>query len=309
MLVRHSDKTKRSVSILGFGGWQLGNTEAWGEMSFSEGKNLVRDAFARGITFYDTAPGYSNGLSEEIIGAGTKSFRQQAFINTKVGHTADGANFSVDSIESSVNKSLTRLETDYVDSVLLHNPPKEILENPIEYEREFNRLKNVGILKFYGVSIDSKEELRLVLDKWDVDVIEIMYNIFHQDVAELFDEVHKKGIMLIIKVPLDSGWLTGKYDKDSVFSGVRARWNRGQISRRADLVARVKDIIGEEDILEVALAFALKHPAVTTVIPGVKNKEQLKSNLNAVKYELSNNTYNQLQKFYIEELKDRPLGW
>lgn len=295
--------------MIGFGGWQLGNAESWGAMSFDEGKNLVRDAFARGITFFDTAPGYSNGLSEEIIGAGTKSFRQQAFINTKFGHTQDGENFSVDFIETSIKDSLKRLNTEYVDSVLLHNPSMDILNNPKPYEDEFRRMQELGLIKHYGVSIDSLSELRVVLDQWDVDVIEIMYNIFHQEVAELFDEVKQRGIMLVIKVPLDSGWLTGKYNKESVFSGVRARWNRGQIRRRAELVEMVKDAIGEEDIIKASLGFVLSHPAVTCVIPGVKNVDQLKKNVEAGTFRLDERIVSRLKKLYNDEIKDRPLGW
>lgn len=308
MKVRHNDRLKRSVSVIGFGGWQLGNNEQWGDMSFDEGKNLVRDAFAMGITFFDTAPNYSYGKSEEIIGSATKDFREQVFINTKFGHTADGkTNFSVTEIEESIRKSLIRLNTNYIDTVMLHNPPVEVLEGKTSHEHTFKRLIEEGVIHGYGVSIETKEELELTLNNLDVDTIEIRFNVIHQEVTELFDKVKEKGIMLVVKVPLDSGWLTGKYDKDTVFEGVRSRFSRQAIQDRAVLLDDIKDILGEDPIVPSSLAFILSFDAVTTVIPGVKSYGQLKENVAASKFELDDQKRIDLIRLYEEKIKKMNL--
>ncbi len=308
MKVRHSEKMKRNVSVLGFGGWQLGNSEHWGEMSFNEGKNLVRDAFALGITFFDTAPNYSNGLSEEIIGAATKDFREQVYINTKFGHSKSGVDFSIEAIEKSIDSSLERLGTSYLDSVLLHNPPLEVLKGETDHEDEFKRLIELGKIRGYGVSIDSLEELDLTLNNLDVDVIEIMFNINHQEVTELFDEVKKRGIMLVVKVPLDSGWLTGKYNNDSVFGGIRSRWNRSDITHRAKLIEEIKEITGSADLVQYALSFILSFDEVTTVIPGVSSIKQLKENKDATNFKLDENVRKKLIQFG-ESIRNQNIPW
>jgi aryl-alcohol dehydrogenase-like predicted oxidoreductase len=126
---RKVKKIQQEVSVLGFGGWQLGNTEFWGEMDFTTGVELVKEALDNGINFFDTAPGYASGNSERIIGEAVKEFRDQVVINTKFGHNADGSsNFNVEYIEHAIDDSLNRLQTDYVDSVILHNPEFYILE-------------------------------------------------------------------------------------------------------------------------------------------------------------------------------------
>ena len=226
MKYRIFKRIDKEISVLGFGGWQLGNTEFWGDMTFESGVSLVKEAIGKGVNFFDTAPGYSSGLSEEIIGEGIKGYRDKVFINTKFGHKADGtSDFKTSSIKESIESSCKRLQTDYIDSVILHNPELFILEGKTDHFKELNRLKQIGKIRAYGVSVDSLEELTTILDNIEIDVIEVMFNVMHQEVAEAFDEIEKRGILLIIKVPLDSGWLTGKYDELSEFTGIRNRWN------------------------------------------------------------------------------------
>ena len=187
---RYSRKFDLSVSEIGFGGWQLGNGSFWGDMTYEEGIELVKAAYDKGITFYDTAPGYSNGLSEKILGEALKDCRKNVFINTKFGHNhLNETNFGEEFIEKSINESLERLQTTYVDSVILHNPPREILEGKTRHQEEFNRLKEIGKIHGFGVSIDSLEELDLVLNNLDVDVIEILFNINSQAPKYLFEKI------------------------------------------------------------------------------------------------------------------------
>ncbi|MFA5526066.1 MAG: aldo/keto reductase [Acholeplasmataceae bacterium] len=303
-------KTGQLINRLGFGAWQLGNTEFWGYMSVEEGIALVKKAIDLGIQLFDTAPGYAAGMSESIIGMAIQDCRDQVVINTKFGHTADGeTDFSVFSLRKQVTDSLERLQTTYLDSLLLHNPGFDILEGKSQHIQELKNLKDEGLIKAFGVSIDTKEEFDTVLDNLDVDIIEVLFNVFFQDVSESFKKAHQKGISIIAKVPLDSGWLTGKYDEFSEFEGIRMRWDDETISRRAQLVRRLKDLTGAEDLTRYAIAFVLSFPEVTAVIPGIKNIEHLEDNLKHAEYKLDPKLKEDMMKLYQEEIKDQPLPW
>lgn len=307
---RTTKKFNREISEIGFGGWQLGNDAVWGPMTREEGIQLVKTAYEKGVNFFDTAPGYSNGVSEEIIGEAVKDFRKAVFINTKFGHNhLNQTNFSESAIETSIDESLARLQTTYVDCVLLHNPPKEILEGKTYHQKEFQRLKEAGKIRGYGVSIDTPEDLELVLNHLDVDAIEILFNINHQSPKILFDKVKEKGILLIAKVPLDSGWLSGKYNAESRFGGIRSRWDHDVIVKRATIIDKIKAIVHEENLINTALSFILSFDAITTVIPGVKDISQLDANIAAAQFHMSHEIKSRLERLYEEAIKPLGLPW
>lgn len=152
------------ISELGFGGWPLGNTSRGERMSDEAGIDLVLNAINLGINFFDTAPNYALGQSEIIIGKAIKDIRNQVVINTKFGHHVnDIQDFEIQLIKPSLMGSLQRLQTHYVDSLILHNPPKEILMGQKNHFNVLKELKSEGIILGYGVSIDTKEELDLLI--------------------------------------------------------------------------------------------------------------------------------------------------
>ncbi|MCF7932313.1 MAG: aldo/keto reductase [Acholeplasmataceae bacterium] len=308
--MKDKNKDNHQMSRLGFGGWQLGNADFWGEMSLSEGVDLVKEAIKEGIRFFDTAPGYANGMSETIIGLATHDVRQSVIINTKFGHTADGkTDFRVASIRRDIKESLGRLQTDYLDSILLHNPSHEILKGETKHFDELNTLKKEGLIRAYGVSIDTYDELEMVLDHLCVDTVEILFNIFFQKPAGLFKRAHEQGITLIVKVPLDSGWLTGKYDQHSTFAGIRSRWTKEVIERRASLVQDLKILTGEDALTKFAIGFILSHHEVDYVIPGIKNKKQLFDHVKNVQSHLSLDLKKAFIRLYEEKIVANPLPW
>jgi aryl-alcohol dehydrogenase-like predicted oxidoreductase len=307
---RYVKRIDKYVSEVGFGAWQLGGTGTWGNMSKEEGIALVKEAVNSGVTFFDTAPGYASGNSELILGEALEGIREQVVINTKVGHAPDGSwEFDREGITRSINRSLEKLRTTYLDSVILHNPERYILEGKSDLTEVLDEFKHKGIIKGYGVSVDSLEELNIVLENLDVDTIEVMFNIVHQETKYAFDEIHKRGILLIIKVPLDSGWLTGKYDETSVFDGIRSRWSKETIEIRSSIVKRVKEIVGSEDLVLPALRFILSFDAVSTVIPGTKNIKQLHSNIKASDEVLEEGIKTQLEDLYDTYIKDVDTPW
>ena len=131
-----------------------------------------------------------------------------------------------------------------------------------------------------------------------------MFNIVHQDPKYLFNEILNRGIFLIIKVPLDSGWLTGKYNKDSEFTGVRARWTNEVKTIRSFIVNQIKEIIGDEPMTKEALRFILSFHQVSTVIPGTKSVEQLTQNVSASDYLMDPETKIKLEELYEYKIKN-----
>ena len=119
MNYRNLGNTGIKVPEIGFGAWQLGNTKDWAGQDEKESVKLVQEALEKGCNFFDTAPGYGGGKSEEILGIALKGKREQAVISSKFGHHPDGTDFSKDKIRMSLERSLKKLGTDYLDVLLL----------------------------------------------------------------------------------------------------------------------------------------------------------------------------------------------
>ncbi|WP_040949322.1 aldo/keto reductase [Gorillibacterium massiliense] len=311
MKTRAYGQTGKSVSEIGFGAWQLGNSRDWEAMEDKAAITLVHEALERGINFFDSAPNYAGGKSEDLLGEALRGKREKAVISTKFGHTAEGkTDFSADKIRESLDQSLKRLKTDYVDSLLLHNPPFDHLDGKYGHYEVLEELKKEGKILAYGASVDSSKEMLELIRNTSVGVLEVMFNILYQETAEAFEMAREKGIALIIKVPLDSGWLSGKYNSASTFTGVRARWSPDVIRKRGALVEKIKGITGAELPLSIsALRFILAHPEVTTVIPGIRNREQLADNVSASSGEMNEAVKKQLQDLWETEIRFADLGW
>ena len=308
---RYNRRLNISVSEIGFGAWQLGSDGGtWDRMDKEYGIQLVQEAVSKGVTFYDTAPGYGNGNSETILGEARIGVRDKVHINTKIGHGPNGEyEFSVEGVHTSIKRSLQKLKTNYVDTVILHNPQHYILEGKTDLFDVLKEYKQKGIIKGYGVSIDSFDELETVLKYLDIDVIEIMFNMIHQEPRYLFDQIKEKGILLIIKIPFDSGWLTGKYHKDTVFSGVRSRWNQEEKEIRNDIVNDIKTILQKDDISVEALQYILRYNAVSTIIPGTRTINQLEKNIEASKSRLNDTVVKKIETLYETKIKDKHTPW
>ncbi|MBT8181220.1 MAG: aldo/keto reductase, partial [Eudoraea sp.] len=267
------------VSEIGLGAWQLGINSGWQNMSEEEAIELVEKSLEYGINFFDTAPNYGHGTSEQRLGKALKSKdRSKIVINTKFGHTHTGTlNYSSDNIRESLEGSLRRLQVDYVDSLIIHNPPSSYLDgNNNDHYEILERLIDEGKIKAYGASLDTYEDMKLLMDTTNAKVIEAFFNILHQDTARGFEITKAREVGMIVKIPLDSGWLSGKYNAESSFNDIRSRWSKQDIETRAYLLNRVKEIIGTEgNLAQKAIAFCLAYDAVSTVIPGNVNIAQL----------------------------------
>ncbi len=297
------------VSEVGMGAWQLGNG-AWGNLSSEECLQMLSFALDHGCSFFDTAPGYAGGHSEEVLGKAFAKKRDQVVLCTKFGHTPDGrSDFGVEQIRQAIEGSLQRLQTDYLDVLLLHNPPSELLEADAPHYSELEALKQEGKIRAYGASVDWSADLQKVAGT-SSQAAEVLFNAFHQEPKLAFETASSGGVGLIVKVPLDSGWLGGRYDSESSFSGVRDRWSPEVISRRSALLNQLKAMIPTHvTIAQAALAFVLSRQEVSTVIPGAKSIEQLSANLSASDVTLSPEIIAGIEALWKAELAHDPLPW
>jgi aryl-alcohol dehydrogenase-like predicted oxidoreductase len=311
MNLRPFGTTGMQVSEIGLGAWQLANPD-WNLDDTSEALRIVDQSLAAGCNFFDTAPGYGYGRSEDLLGQALKSVRKEVIICTKFGYSPEGVeNFNTENIRPLLEGSLRRLRTDYVDILLLHNPPRELMDGRTASQyAELERLKAEGKIREYGVSLDWKIELETVMETTKSNAIELMYNVFYQEPRDAFTMALERGAGLIVKVPLDSGWLSGRYRGDSRFTDVRQRWSPEVIARRAALLDQFAALVPSgTSLAHAALQYILAHPAISTIIPGAKTVEQALDNFAAANSRLPADVVRAIDGLWEGELKDNPLPW
>ena len=301
------------VSEVGFGAWQLGIDSGWKTISEKDSEAMICTALDNGINFFDTAPNYGNGTSESRLGNVFKNIdRSKIVVNTKFGRLDNGTvDFDSKHIINSIEKSLSRLNIDYLDSVIIHSPPIELLDgNKNDHYEILEKLQDQGKIIAYGASIDFYDEIKILLDTTNAKVLQPLFNILHQDAKKAFALTKQNNVAIIAKIPLDSGWLTGKYDSNSHFTGVRSRWTQEEKLQRSKLVDRVKEIVGEkQSLVASALSFCTSFEEVSTVIPGAISKQQLIHNIEAMRNPIAESTRNELVSFYENEVEKLNLPW
>lgn len=311
MKLRPFGNTGMNVSEIGLGAWQLANPD-WGVDSKSEALRVIQKSLEAGCNFFDTAPGYAGGRSEELLGEGLKSMRKDVMLCTKFGHTAEGlTDFSTNAIHQSIEASLRRLQTDYLDIVLMHNPPREMMDGRVASQyAEFEKLKAEGKIREYGVSLDWREELEMVVDTTQSKALEVFFNALYQEPLPAFQKAHENGVGIIVKVPLDSGWLSGRYRKGHQFDDIRKRWPPEVVARRSELVEQFAALVPEgTSMAHAALQFILAQPQVSTIIPGAKSAEQALDNFAAADKQLSQEVVQSMYDLWEREIMSDPLPW
>ena len=311
METRPFGSTGIDVSVIGLGAWQLGRSANWPDgPDEAEAVRIVHAALDAGVTFIDTAPGYADGASEVNIGRALSTTSVKPVICTKFGYTPEGGtNWSADAIEASVERSASRMNVDHVDIVVLHNPPAEVLSGSEHYE-VMQRLVDKGTIRAYGASVDWGADIDTVLAAGDSTALEVRLSALYQEPWAAMALARDKGVVTIIKVPLESGWLSGRYTADSEFTDVRSRWSRADIALRAALVDEFRALLpAGVGLVAGALRFLLSYDAVSTVIPGTKSVAQLESSLRAVDAPLPADTVAAIRSWYGSRLAAEPLDW
>ena len=287
------------MSEIGFGSWAIG--ASWGPVDDRDALAALNEALDLGVTFIDTADVYGDGRSEKLIARVLKSRKgPRPIVATKIGkrlNPHNAAGYSLENFTGFVERSLRYLEVDALDLVQLHCPPTEVFYQASTFDA-LDELVRRGKIKRYGVSVEKVEEGIKALQYPGVASVQIIYNMFRQRPAELFFEMAKKqDVAIVVRVPLASGLLSGKFGKDSRFSPKDHRnYNRhGEAFDIGETFAGVDYDEGLQAVEELrplvpaaatmaqwALRWILMHDAVTVAIPGAKNVQQAAGNAGAM---------------------------
>jgi aryl-alcohol dehydrogenase-like predicted oxidoreductase len=283
---------------MGFGAWGIGG-DAWGQTDDSEAIAALHKAIDLGVNFIDTADVYGDGHSEQLIAKVRKQRREPLYIATKAGrrlspHTAEGYNRQ--NLTAFVERSLRNLETEALDLLQLHCPPTPVYDNP-EVFAALDDLVQQGKIRYYGVSVEKVDEALKAITYPNVQSVQIIFNMFRLKPAQQFFAAAKaKQVGIIVRVPLASGLLTGKFGPHSQFSASDHRnYNRhGESFDKGETFSGVDYDTGLQAVealrplvppgmtmAEFALRWILMFPEVTTVIAGAKNPAQAEDNSQA----------------------------
>jgi aryl-alcohol dehydrogenase-like predicted oxidoreductase len=292
MKYRRLGKTGLRVSLVGVGTWQLGGE--WGRtFEQAEVDAMLGRAAELGINLIDTAECYGDHLAEELVGRAIKGRREDWIVATKFGHRFKERFERDDVYEPSLVReqleaSLRALQTDYVDLYQFHSGTDAMFQTPGLWEM-LRGLIESGVVRHLGISISSSYKGTLQVDTaTDVGAgaIQVVYNRLQRTAEQQYFEVSQRAdVGVLARVPLASGFLSGKYGPEARFAetDVRAVWHseakrREWATQVADLRREVPDGV---PMAPWALAWCLQHPAVSCVIPGCKTVEQVESNAQA----------------------------
>jgi myo-inositol catabolism protein IolS len=289
MKYRRLGKTGMSVSVIGIGTWQLGGE--WGKkFEQAEVDAMIDKGAELGINLIDTAECYGDHLSEELVGQAIKGRREKWIIATKFGHKFK-PNFERDNlfeaaqVQRQLEDSLRALQTDYIDLYQFHSGTDEMFDTPGLWEM-LQKQVDSGKIRNLGISISKKHGSLYQVEKASdvgASAIQAVYNRVHRKPeGKIFDSCIRQNLGVLARVPLASGFLSGKYSKDSMFAGTDVRSSWQDQDEWQEIFQEVESFKNEVPkgvpMAHWAMVWCLQHPAVTCVIPGCKTVEQVESN-------------------------------
>ncbi|MFP5040859.1 aldo/keto reductase [Parasediminibacterium sp. JCM 36343] len=298
MQYRKLGKTGMEISAISLGTWQVGGK--WGEpFNNANADKILNEAVDKGINFIDTADVYSDGESEKAVGKLIRTRSEKIFVATKCGRQLNphvNAAYQPAVLRKFVENSLRNMGLETLDLIQLHCPPTDVYYRPEIFEL-FDKLKQEGKIQNLGISVERVEEALKGIEFDNVTTVQIIFNLFRQRPAELFfKEAAKKNIGIIVRVPLASGLLTGKFTQQSTFAeGDHRFFNRnGEAFDKGETFSGVDYNTGlaavealkaifphQPNLAPIALQWILQFKEVSCIIPGASRPEQLVSNLEA----------------------------
>jgi aryl-alcohol dehydrogenase-like predicted oxidoreductase len=315
------------IAEVGLGTWQLGSAD-WGDVNEEQAFQILKEYVSAGGNFIDTADVYGSGMSEKTIGRFLKTVKEPVYVATKLGRRHDAPNgwhqnFHFDFMKRQVEDSLTNLGVDKLFLEQLHCIPTDELRKGEVFDH-LRQLQKEGLIENWGVSVETSEEALLCLEEEGLASLQIIFNLFRQHVAdEVFAKAAEKNVALIVRVPLASGLLSGRFNKETKFESTDHRnynangeaFNTGetfsgiQFEQGVDFAEKIKALLPDDKTAQWALRWILDHPEVTTVIPGASKPSQVQSNVGASSLQpLSKEVHEQLRKLYDEEIKPAIRG-
>ena len=289
---RRLGKSGIEVSEIGFGLWAAGGSE-WGPTNDKDILDAIDFALDTGVNFYDTADVYGMGHSEELLGRAMAGRREQFIVASKIdwiGFNEESRSTAYDTVAkliSGVESNLSRLNIDYIDIIQSHinfrDPTMEV------FLEGFRELQKDGKVRAFGVSTSDFPYLQEFNAGGDCATLQIDYSILNRTPeADCLPYCQKNDIGVIIRGALAMGILTGKFNEQSQFAegDFRQNWQNNPDEHAIylqdlDKVEELRSMASGRNLAQLASQFTLVHPAVTTVIPGARNTQQMRENLEA----------------------------
>ncbi|MGQ0795032.1 MAG: aldo/keto reductase [Nitrosopumilaceae archaeon] len=288
-------KSGIKVSEIGFGAWTIA-LDWWGKkIDDDEANHMLKKAFDLGINFFETGDMYGKGKSEKLIGEVFKGMRNEIVISTKYGYDFESAaqighselpqKFDPLFTEHALEKSLERLQTDYIDVYGLHNPKMHHIKDDTIFQTLDKKIEN-GQIKTYqvalGPAIGWTHEGLEAMNRKNVSAVQTVYNILEQTPGnELIENAEKKNVGILVRVPDASGILTGKVNADTKIdekdhrSVRKGEWIKESLNK----VEQLRPIAKRNGlgITEFAIKFILSKNAVSSVLPTVISTDEIES--------------------------------
>jgi aryl-alcohol dehydrogenase-like predicted oxidoreductase len=295
MNYRTLGKTGLQVSEIGYGAWGIGKS-MWIGATDDQSLEALNRAIELGLNFIDTVLGYGDGHSERLVGQVVREHSKPVYVATKIppknyqwparaGVPANEA-FPADHVISCTEQSLRNLGLETIDVQQFHVWSDEWVNNG-DWAEGIQKLKEQGKIRHFGVSINDHQPSNAIklIETGLVDTVQVIYNIFDQSPEdELLAACQKHNVGVIVRVALDEGGLTGTITPETKFNDGDFRENYFRGDRKQEVFDRVNRIAEDLDVptdrmAEIALRYVLSHPAVSTVIPGMRTVRNVERNM------------------------------
>ncbi len=305
-------KNGPELTVIGFGAWAIGGPWqfGWGPVNDDESVKAIQFAVNNGINWIDTAAVYGFGHSEKVVGKAVKGFREKVFIATKCGMVNDGTgtaliNNSPESIRNECEESLKRLDTDYIDLYQIHWPDPKV---PVEESwGTMLQLQKEGKVRYVGVSNFNVELLEKCMKIGRVQSLQPPYSPIRREYEEkVLPYCLENEIGVIAYSPMQAGLLSGKFDKSKIASDDWRHKNpyfkEPVLSKALGLVEKLRPIAARsgKSVGQLAIAWVLNNPALTSAIVGARTDIQCGQNIEAGDYILSQVEIDEINKLINE---------
>jgi len=307
------------VSEVGLGCWQLGGD--FGPLSDEGAHRIIESALEQGVTFFDTADVYGAGKSERYLGKALANAGSEIKIATKYGRW-EGTypeGYSLVDLRDSLKRAQDRLHRDCIDLIQLHCIPTTILERGEIFDW-LRQVQQEGHIAHFGASVERVDEALLCAEQDDLVSLQVIFNLLRQrPLKELFERAKEKKVGIIVRLPLASGLLSGKYSSATTFDETDHRhYNKDgeafsvgetfsgiEFGRGLGLVEALAALKPDAyNMAQFAMRWILDHDAVSSIIPGASSPAQVASNVSvAALAPLPQELHDQLYDFYLNEVE------
>lgn len=324
MKLREFGNTGAKISEIGLGCWQFGGD--FGPIDAGTVNEIIAAALDQGVNFFDTADVYGAGQSETYLGNYLQNLDPEPFLATKYGRW-DGTypdGYSLVDLRDSVKRAQDRLRRDSIDLIQLHCVPTAVVQRGEIFDW-LRTVQQEGHIKHFGASVETIEEALICAQQDDLTSLQVIFNIFRQRlIDEVFPIAVEKNIGVIVRLPLASGLLSGKYSKSTTFAESDHRnYNKNgdafsvgetfagiPFEKGVELADEIKSMLpAEMSMAQMAMRWILDHQAVSTIIPGASSPKQAEQNaaVSALP-SLDQELHNKLYDFYKANVEQHIRG-